>query len=65
MAQVLNEAHTDLNVLIGLCMGGDVIFTQLSRAPVTTLFVKDRLLANNPIAACHSRYVLDHVLNQT
>jgi uncharacterized metal-binding protein len=65
MAKALNHARTDLNVLIGLCMGSDVVFTQLSHAPVTTLFVKDRLLANNPIAAVHSRYVLDHVISET
>lgn len=65
MARILNNARTDLNILIGLCMGSDVIFTQLSHAPVTTLFVKDRLLANNPIAAVHSRYVLDQVISET
>ena len=64
MARALNEAETDLNVILGLSMGADVVFTQLSLAPVTTLFVKDRLLANNPIAAVHSRYVLDRVLSE-
>jgi len=64
MAQVLNEAQTDLNILIGLCVGTDLVFQQLSLAPVATLFVKDRLLANNPIAAAHSRQVLEQALGK-
>ena len=57
-AQVLNEAGTDLNVLVGLCVGVDTVFTSASRAPVTALFVKDRSLANNPIGAVYSEYYL-------
>jgi len=62
-ARVLNEAGTDINVTLGLCMGCDVIFARVSRAPVSTLFVKDRLLANNPVSAVHSQFVLDHLLS--
>lgn len=62
MAQVLNQAETELNVAVGLSIGCDVIFARLSHAPVTTLFVKDKLLANNPVSACHSRYVLERIL---
>jgi uncharacterized metal-binding protein/predicted Fe-Mo cluster-binding NifX family protein len=65
MAQLLNEAGTDLNALLGLCVGTDVVFSRLSHAPTTTLFVRDRLLANNPVAAVHSKYVLEHVLKKT
>jgi uncharacterized metal-binding protein len=61
MAQTLNAAKTDLNVMMGLSVGSDVVFSQLSLAPATTLFVKDRLLANNPIAAVHSKHVLESV----
>lgn len=64
MAQVLNEAKTDINILMGLCIGTDLVFSQLSLAPVTTLFVKDRLLANNPIAAAHSKQVLEQALGR-
>ena len=62
MARALNQAETELNVAIGLSIGCDVIFARLSHAPVTTLFVKDKLLANNPVSACHSRYVLERIL---
>jgi uncharacterized metal-binding protein len=57
-AAALNRAETDLNVIVGLCMGADCIFARESRAPVTTLFVKDRSLANNPIGAVYSEYYL-------
>jgi uncharacterized metal-binding protein/predicted Fe-Mo cluster-binding NifX family protein len=64
MARVLNRANTDLNVMAGLCMGSDICFTQTSLAPVTTLFVKDRLLANNPIGALHSSYQKQYLMNE-
>jgi uncharacterized metal-binding protein len=57
-ARLLNRAGTDLNVIVGLCMGSDCVFTQESEAPVTTLFVKDKSLANNPIGAVYSEYYL-------
>jgi uncharacterized metal-binding protein len=57
-AEVLNRAGTDLNVAVGLCIGVDCVFSSASLAPVTTLFVKDRSLANNPIGAVYSDYYL-------
>jgi uncharacterized metal-binding protein len=56
-AQLLNDAGTQLNVLCGLCVGHDAIFAKVSDAPVTTLIVKDRVLAHNPAAAIYSRYI--------
>jgi uncharacterized metal-binding protein len=56
-AQLLNDAETQLNVLCGLCVGHDAIFTKVSDAPVTTLIVKDRLLAHNPIGAVYCQYI--------
>jgi uncharacterized metal-binding protein len=55
-ALVLNEAGTDLNLIVGLCLGHDIIFSRHSEAPVTTLVVKDRVLAHNPVGALHSGY---------
>jgi uncharacterized metal-binding protein/predicted Fe-Mo cluster-binding NifX family protein len=57
-AEVLNRLKTDANVLVGLCMGTDCIFSRFSDAPATTLFVKDKALANNPIGAVYSDYYL-------
>ena len=56
-AQLLNDAGTQLNVLCGLCVGHDAIFAKVSKAPVTTLVAKDRVLAHNPIGAVYSNYV--------
>jgi len=58
-AAVLNGLGTDLNVLVGICMGADCVLTAASEAPVTTLFVKDKSLANNPIGAVYSDYYLN------
>ena len=49
-ALLLNNAKTDLNFIIGLCIGHDITFTYLSEAPVTTLIAKDRLIRHNPAA---------------
>lgn len=57
-ARVLNHLKMDLNVVVGLCVGADCIFARESDAPVTTLFVKDKSLANNPIGAVYSEYYL-------
>ena len=52
-ALILNEEKTDLNVIVGLCLGHDISFTRMSKAPVTTLIVKDRRLGHNPAAALY------------
>jgi uncharacterized metal-binding protein len=56
-ATMLNEANTELNIAVGLCVGHDAIFNMTSRAPVTTLITKDRVLAHNPIGAIYSQYI--------
>jgi uncharacterized metal-binding protein len=56
-AQMLNDAETQLNVICGLCVGHDAIFSKVSKAPVTTLIAKDRVLAHNPAAAIYSQYI--------
>lgn len=55
-ARALNEAGTELNLIVGLCIGHDILFTKHSRAPVTTVVVKDRVLAHNPAGALYSGY---------
>jgi uncharacterized metal-binding protein len=52
----LARAGTELNLVVGLCVGHDVLFTQHSAAPVTTLVVKDRVLGHNPAAALQTSY---------
>lgn len=55
-AKLLNKANTEINVIVGLCIGHDMLFTMNSKAPVTTLIVKDRLLGHNPIIGLYSAY---------
>lgn len=52
-AKILNEEHTDMNIIMGLCVGHDMLFTKYSEAPVTTLVAKDRVLAHNPVGALY------------
>lgn len=57
-AMLLKDNDTQLNIIVGLCIGHDILFTRHSAAPVTTLIVKDRVLANNPAGAIYSGYYL-------
>lgn len=62
-AMFLNDAQTDLNLLVGLCIGHDILFTKNCRAPVSTLIVKDRVLGHNPAAAIYSGYHRKRIIN--
>ncbi|NQT15049.1 MAG: DUF1847 domain-containing protein [Planctomycetes bacterium] len=46
-----------MNVLCGLCVGHDAVFSLTSKAPVTTLIAKDRVLAHNPVGAVTCPYI--------
>lgn len=48
-AEVLNNADVDFVIMVGFCIGHEQLFTQNIKAPVTTLIVKDREFAHNPI----------------
>ena len=52
-AELLNRAGCELNVVLGLCVGHDSLFYRHSVGLATTLVVKDRALAHNPIGALH------------
>lgn len=60
-AMLLEKKDTQLNLIIGLCIGHDILFTQHSAAPVTTFIVKDRVLAHNPAGAIYSGYYLKKI----
>lgn len=53
-AKLLNKAGTDLNIVVGLCVGHDSLFYKHSDALVTTAIVKDRVLGHNPAAALYT-----------
>jgi uncharacterized metal-binding protein len=53
-AMLLDGAGSELNIIVGLCVGHDALFTKTSKAPVTTLVAKDRVLCHNPVAALYN-----------
>lgn len=53
-AKRLNAEKTELNIVMGLCVGHDSLFYKYSEALVTTLVVKDRVLGHNPVAALYT-----------
>lgn len=52
-AKVLNAAETDLNIVMGLCVGHDSLFYKYSDALVTTCVTKDRVTGHNPVAVLY------------
>ncbi len=62
-ALFLNKKQTELNIICGLCIGHDILFTRYSAAPVTTIIVKDRVLGHNPAAVLYSSYYRRKVLD--
>ncbi|MDR3221232.1 MAG: DUF1847 domain-containing protein, partial [Candidatus Accumulibacter sp.] len=63
-AELLNAEQTQLNVIMGLCVGHDSLFTKHSDALVTTLVTKDRTNGHNPASTLYtvktySRRILD------
>ena len=58
-AKILNDAGTDFNIVVGLCVGHDSLFFKYSEAPVTVLVAKDRVFGHNPVMGlylAHSPY---------
>jgi len=53
-AMLLDSVGCQLNILVGLCVGHDALFAKASKAPVTTLVAKDRVLGHNPVAAIYN-----------
>ena len=62
-AEILNQADTDFNVVIGLCVGHDSLFLSHSKKMCTVLAVKDRLLGHNPLAAVYTNHSYYGLLN--
>lgn len=52
-AKLLNAAGTELNIVMGLCVGHDSLFYKYSDALVTTCVAKDRVTGHNPVAALY------------
>ncbi|HKJ05770.1 MAG TPA: DUF1847 domain-containing protein [Geopsychrobacteraceae bacterium] len=54
-ARLLNQIKTDMNLIVGLCVGHDMLFAKHSQAPVSTLIVKDRVTGHNPAAVLYGQ----------
>jgi uncharacterized metal-binding protein len=61
-AEICNEANTQLNYIMGLCLGHDILFMRHSKAPVSVLIVKDRVTGNNPAAALYGHHLRQSLL---
>jgi uncharacterized metal-binding protein len=53
-AELMNRAQTELNILIGLCVGHDSLFFKHAEAYTTVLAAKDRVTGHNPLAAIYT-----------
>lgn len=49
-ARALNRAGTELNIVMGLCVGHDSLFYKYIDGLTTTMVVKDRATGHNPVA---------------
>ncbi len=56
-ARILNAVGTDLNILLGLCVGHDSLFFKYADAYTTVLAVKDRVTGHNPLAAVYTSHM--------
>lgn len=54
-AEICNSIGTEMNIIVGLCVGHDMLFNKYSQAPVTTLVCKDRVTGHNPCAALYGQ----------
>ena len=52
-AMLLNEAGSEFNVVVGLCVGHDSLFFKYAEAPTTVLIAKDRVFGHNPAAGLY------------
>jgi len=52
-ATLLNEAGTEFNIAVGLCVGHDSLFFRYAKAPTTVLIAKDRVFGHNPAAGLY------------
>ncbi|MGD0657584.1 MAG: DUF1847 domain-containing protein [Syntrophorhabdales bacterium] len=53
-AKLLNDAATQFNIVLGLCVGHDSLFFKYAEAPTTVLAVKDRVTGHNPLACIYT-----------
>ena len=52
-AEILDREKTELNLMVGLCVGHDILFLRHIKGETTPFVVKDRALGHNPVAALY------------
>jgi uncharacterized metal-binding protein len=55
-AEILNREGTQLNIVLGLCVGHDALFLKYAQAFSTVLAAKDRVTGHNPLAAVYTAH---------
>ena len=64
-AEILNRENTELNIVLGLCVGHDSLFLKRANAFCTVLAAKDRVTGHNPIAALYTLHSYYQKLKNT
>ncbi len=54
-AKIMNQKGMEMNIIMGLCVGHDMLFSKYSDAPVTTMVAKDRVTGHNPAAVLYGQ----------
>ena len=63
-ARLLAEAGTELNLVLGLCVGHDALFIKHSHTLTVPLAAKDRVLAHNPMGAVYCSAIYNKMLKE-
>ena len=64
-AEILNHEETELNIVLGLCVGHDALFLKKAKAFCTVLAAKDRVTGHNPLAALYTLHSYYQKLKNT
>lgn len=59
-ATLFGRIRTQLNVVAGMCVGHEAVFTRASRAPLTGLIARDERFRHNPAAALYTADTYAH-----
>jgi len=64
-AEILNHEQTELNIVLGLCVGHDALFLKKAKAFCTVLAAKDRVTGHNPLAGLYTLHSYYQKLKNT
>ena len=61
-AMLLNHVETEINVIVGLCVGHDSVFMRYSKSPVVCIIAKDRVTGHNPAVPLYAKHYFSKLL---